>query len=72
MQVISILKEDLCVVGMPDNVASYLLLTSALALLQPGQLGAPSHTAKVPWGARGKGNLCHTHTTVTLKPLPGQ
>lgn len=31
MQVISILKEDLCIASRADNVASYLLLTSALA-----------------------------------------
>lgn len=31
MQVISLLKEDLCIASRADNVASYLLLTSALA-----------------------------------------
>lgn len=69
MPVISVLKEDLCTARRADNVASYLLLTSALASAAARPAQCPSHTAKVPQGGRGKGNLCHIHTTVTLKPF---
>lgn len=72
MQVISILKEDLCVEGRTHNVASYLLLTSAVASAAAGPARCPLSYSQGASGGWGKGNLCHIHTTVSLKPLAGQ
>lgn len=54
MQVISILKEDLCVVGRTDNVASYLLLTSALA---SAAARCPRSCSQGASGCLGKGEF---------------
>lgn len=57
MQVISILKEDLCVVRRADNVASYLLLTSALASAAAGPAQCPLSHSQGASGWPGKGEF---------------
>lgn len=57
IQVISILKEDLCVVGRTDNVASYLLLTSALASAAVGPARCPLSYSQGASGCLGKGEF---------------
>lgn len=54
MQVISILKEDLCIASRADNVASYLLLTPALA---PAAARCPLSESQGASGWLGKGEF---------------
>lgn len=57
MQVISTLKEDLCVVRRTDNVASYLLLTSALASAAARPAQCPLSYSQGASGWLGKGEF---------------
>lgn len=57
MQVISILKEDLCMVRRADNVVSYLSLTSALASAAAGPARWPLSHSQGASGWPGKGEF---------------
>lgn len=57
MQVISIFKEDLCVARRADNIASYLLLTSALALAAARPALCPLSHSQGASGCLGKGEF---------------
>lgn len=72
MQVISILKEDLCVARRADNVVSYLLLTPALASATAGPARCPLSHSQGASGWPGKGEFalysCHgDFETATLQ-----
>lgn len=72
MQVISILKEDLCVARRADNVVSYLLLTPALASATAGPARWPLSHSQGASGWPGKGEFalysCHgDFETATLQ-----